>query len=236
MQTTKEIQMELSEQSYLVDVKIRHHICFFTENVNKFNEIKNYLANEQKTTQTPSITISMHKPEYEIYEIQSFDRNEIVRHKLKDIFEKYIDNIHGYMNNDNHDGRFSEKQYWVMVEDTSFCIDREGGFTGPFIKYYLQCQSAINIANRNWASKAQSIVSLGISRVRNNTNTCSPYVFEGITHGLIVSPKGDNGFGFDPIFRPLESDKTNAEMTMDEKGEFNPRIKGFQDIISFLLH
>lgn len=61
------------------------------------------------------------------------------------------------------------------------------------------------------------------------------YQFEGICKGTITEvEKGDNGFGYDPVFIPLGSDKTFAEMTMDEKAVFSHRKKATQQFISFL--
>ncbi len=61
------------------------------------------------------------------------------------------------------------------------------------------------------------------------------YQFEGICKGTITEvEKGENGFGYDPVFIPLGSDKTFAEMTMDEKAKFSHRKKATQQFISFL--
>lgn len=53
--------------------------------------------------------------------------------------------------------------------------------------------------------------------------------FEGITEGTILEErKGSDGFGYDPIFKPLGSDKTYAEMTLTEKNSFSHRKKSFE--------
>lgn len=52
--------------------------------------------------------------------------------------------------------------------------------------------------------------------------------FEGITEGTILEErKGSEGFGYDPIFKPLGSNKTYAEMTLAEKNSFSHRKKSF---------
>jgi XTP/dITP diphosphohydrolase len=44
--------------------------------------------------------------------------------------------------------------------------------------------------------------------------------FEGICEGQIINERrGEKGFGYDPVFIPAGSDKTFAEMTMEEKGQ-----------------
>jgi XTP/dITP diphosphohydrolase len=61
------------------------------------------------------------------------------------------------------------------------------------------------------------------------------YVFEGICPGIIISErKGNNGFGYDPIFIPTGSNKTFAEMDMAEKNKFSHRKKAMQKLIDFL--
>ena len=198
------------------------HIIFITENVSKYKEIQNYIS-----TSNANISIQMIKPDFELQEIQSLDRQEIVLKKLRDAFiaSNSLINMQHILD--------SEKETWIMVEDTSLCIDKLGGFPGPFIKYYLQSLSLSAIANANWASKANSYVSLAIGRYSEN-NELIAKAFEDSIEGLIVEPRGTNGFGYDAIFRPEESNNTNAEMTMDEKEKFNPRTKAFQKVIDFL--
>ena len=52
---------------------------------------------------------------------------------------------------------------------------------------------------------------------------------EGIYEGLIAEkPSGENGFGYDPVFFNPESEKTNAEMTWEEKNEVSHRGKAMR--------
>jgi XTP/dITP diphosphohydrolase len=61
------------------------------------------------------------------------------------------------------------------------------------------------------------------------------YCFEGICKGQVIdTPRGDNGFGYDPVFIPDGSEKTFAEMTMDEKNEFSHRRKAIDKLVEFL--
>ena len=60
-------------------------------------------------------------------------------------------------------------------------------------------------------------------------------LFEGICEGSIIEEKrGTQGFGYDPVFIPTGSDKTFAEMSMDEKNKFSHRKKGLDQMIRFL--
>lgn len=61
------------------------------------------------------------------------------------------------------------------------------------------------------------------------------YQFEGICEGEItLSPTGEKGFGYDPIFKPTGSDKTFAEMNTEEKNKFSHRRKAVDKLIEFL--
>ena len=70
-----------------------------------------------------------------------------------------------------------------------------------------------------------------ISLIQNGTE----YLFEGICTGnIILTRKGENGFGYDPVFIPDGSDKTFAEMNMTEKNKFSHRKKAMEKLIAFL--
>ena len=61
------------------------------------------------------------------------------------------------------------------------------------------------------------------------------YLFEGSCNGKInFKRKGDNGFGYDPVFIPHGSNKTFAEMEMTEKNKFSHRYKALQKLVGFL--
>lgn len=60
-------------------------------------------------------------------------------------------------------------------------------------------------------------------------------VFEGVCPGRIASaPRGDGGFGYDPVFIPDGSALTFAEMDMADKNRFSHRKKALDKLISFL--
>ena len=63
------------------------------------------------------------------------------------------------------------------------------------------------------------------------------YLFEGICKGQIIEEqKGGKGFGYDPIFIPEGSEKTFAEMTMEEKNSFSHRKKAISKLTDFLAN
>lgn len=61
------------------------------------------------------------------------------------------------------------------------------------------------------------------------------YQFEGICEGHIrEQASGEAGFGYDPLFEPLGSDRSFAEMSMDEKNKFSHRKKAAAKLVTFL--
>ena len=70
-----------------------------------------------------------------------------------------------------------------------------------------------------------------ISLIIDNKNYC----FEGIVNGTIIdTPKGDMGFGYDPIFVANNMKKTFAEITMSEKNKISHRAIATNKLIDFL--
>jgi XTP/dITP diphosphohydrolase len=61
------------------------------------------------------------------------------------------------------------------------------------------------------------------------------YLFEGQVDGEILTQSiGQTGFGYDPIFRPLESEKSFAEMSSDEKNAISHRGRATAKLQEFL--
>ena len=59
--------------------------------------------------------------------------------------------------------------------------------------------------------------------------------FEGIIEGEIThEKKGSNGFGYDPVFQPIESSITFAQMSMEQKNTISHRALALDKMISFL--
>lgn len=61
------------------------------------------------------------------------------------------------------------------------------------------------------------------------------HIFEGIIKGtLTFPPRGDKGFGYDPIFIPEGCSKTFAEMEAAAKHEISHRARAFALFVDFL--
>ena len=87
-----------------------------------------------------------------------------------------------------------------------------------------------------------------IEELRNHDNTKAQFrtvialiynkkefIFEGIIKGKIINEKkGDNGFGYDPIFQPEHNLLSFAELSTEEKNKISHRAKAFRKLIDFL--
>ena len=61
------------------------------------------------------------------------------------------------------------------------------------------------------------------------------YFFEGIIAGNIIRAKrGNEGFGYDPVFMPEGKNLTFAEMDLDEKNTISHRARAFEKLREFL--
>ena len=91
----------------------------------------------------------------------------------------------------------------------------------------------INKKDKNWKNKkikARFICALSISYL--NIKIASAI---GKVEGVISNaPKGNNGFGYDPIFIPENKKKTFGEMKSSQKYKLDHRYKAFKKIKRFL--
>ena len=110
---------------------------------------------------------------------------------------------------------------------------RWGGKNSDFKKAIKKVYRELNNKDKNWKSKkiikARFICALSISYL-NKKIACVVGKVEGrISH----KPKGQNGFGYDPIFIPIKSKKTFGEMKLSQKHKLDHRFKAFKKIKKF---
>lgn len=61
------------------------------------------------------------------------------------------------------------------------------------------------------------------------------HIFEGKLEGTIaLEPAGNEGFGYDPIFYPIGSNRSLAQMSLEEKNMISHRGKAFNGMLQFL--
>ena len=101
------------------------------------------------------------------------------------------------------------------------------GFPGPLAKWFLKSLGVDGVFNliKKLGGNDGAVLYAQIGYAEDAYNIV---YFEGAVHGKIVAPKGEKGFGFDPIFQPDGSEKTFAEMTLEEKNNLSHRGKAFK--------
>lgn len=119
----------------------------------------------------------------------------------------------------------------VLIEDTGIYVESWNNFPGALIKWMmktLDCQGIAKIIQpfENKNAYAETIVCFYDGEEFN--------IFIGKTEGKIVSPRGENGFGWDPIFEVGDSSKTFAEMTNEEKNNISMRKIALEKLKEFL--
>jgi XTP/dITP diphosphohydrolase len=59
--------------------------------------------------------------------------------------------------------------------------------------------------------------------------------FGEVRGNIIKSPRGHNGFGYDPLFIPDGYDNTMAELSHTEKNKISHRLKAFKELSKYLF-
>lgn len=120
----------------------------------------------------------------------------------------------------------------LIVEDTSLYLDALNGLPGPLIKWFLKTigvNGLFEIAEKLGNHSAQAKTIIGYAEDSKNIK-----FFEGTIEGKIVRPSGNNGFGWDAIFKPNGYDITFGQMSSEEKNLFSMRRLAFQKLRDYL--
>ena len=140
---------------------------------------------------------------------------------------------------------FSKKSNLVCIADDSGleidCLDKKPGIfsarwagsKGNFNKAIKRVYKELDKKDKNWRAKkikARFVCALSISYL-NKKICCVIGKVEGI---ISDEPRGKNGFGYDPIFIPLNKRKTFGEMKPTLKYKLDHRSKAFKKIKKFL--
>jgi inosine triphosphate pyrophosphatase len=108
-----------------------------------------------------------------------------------------------------------------MVEDTSLYLDAMNGLPGPLVKWFLKTvgiEGIYKLSESFGSVRATACTIIGYADEDGNL-----LFFEGSIEGILVPPRGADGFGWDPLFQPDGYQKTFAEMTPEEKKQCSMR-------------
>jgi inosine triphosphate pyrophosphatase len=128
----------------------------------------------------------------------------------------------------------------VLVEDTSLCFNALKGLPGPYIKWFLSSVEldGLNRMLHGFDDKtAYALCTFAYSAGRPEDSEETVLLFEGRTDGTIVPARArdrNQTFGWDPVFQPLNSDLTFAEMEPATKNSISHRFRALDKLRAYL--
>ena len=186
-------------------------LCFATNNKHKLEEVQLAVGGNFIIRSLKDIGCNEDLPETQ----NTFEGNAL--QKAEYVFQKY--------------------KVPCFADDSGLEVDALKGAPGVYSARYagLQRNDKDNLhlllknlqAEKNRAAQFHTVIALvGFGDAK---------FFDGIIRGSITeNERGSNGFGYDPVFIPDGSEKTFAEMTMEEKNKFSHRRKATDELVSFL--
>jgi XTP/dITP diphosphohydrolase len=186
-------------------------IVFATNNANKILEIQSMLPKSIAIISLESIGCHEEIPET----ADTIEENAIM--KANYVTEKY--------------------GYDCFADDTGLEVDALNGEPGVFSARYAGEQRS-----------AEDNMTLLLSNLEGKTNRKAQfktvitlnlkgkqYLFTGIARGEITLERvGNQGFGYDPIFRPENYQETFAQLPLETKNKISHRGKATVELIAFL--
>lgn len=120
-----------------------------------------------------------------------------------------------------------------MLEDAGLFIDALQGFPGVYSKYVFFTIGLPGILRL--LDRMENRTAVFRSVYAYSEPGKKPVIVVGECTGMIsTEPRGQHGFGYDPLFIPKGVEKTFGEMTIDEKNQFSHRAKALEKLITEL--
>ncbi|MHC3439536.1 RdgB/HAM1 family non-canonical purine NTP pyrophosphatase [Natrialbaceae archaeon A-gly3] len=187
-------------------------IQFVTGNEGKVREAREYFSGIEEVEQVS----------FDYTEIQSDDLAEIAAHGALEAFEEF-----------GGDG--------VLVGDTGLFVDALEGFPGPYSAYVEDTVGVERLwglarEEENRRAHFRTVLAFVDSEVLHTPGRSSGEqrdprelgveTFTGSVAGTLVAPRGEGGFGYDPIFE--YNGQTLAEMSTEEKNAISHRGRALE--------
>ncbi len=125
----------------------------------------------------------------------------------------------------------------VFADDTGLEVDALNGAPGVYSARY----AGENCSYQDNVDKLLREMRNAENRnARFKTSICliledQEYFFDGIVDGTITtSASGNEGFGYDPVFKPVGYEQTFAEMEASQKNEISHRGRAIRKLADFL--
>ena len=130
----------------------------------------------------------------------------------------------------------------ALADDSGLCVDALNGLPGIFSARWAEDENG----ERNWHRAMErvwrEIEATGPDASRDAHFACALAIawpndgqaenFEGRVDGTLVwPPRGERGFGYDPLFIPAGHDVTFGEMDPAEKHQISHRADAFRKLV-----
>ena len=126
----------------------------------------------------------------------------------------------------------------ALADDSGICVDALGGAPGIFSARFAgehgndQANNDLLLEKLSGVSDRGAHYTCAIVLAYPDGKTVEA---EGYFYGTITeNPRGERGFGYDPLFVPVGSSRTVAEYTDEEKNAISHRANALKELLSQL--
>lgn len=127
-------------------------------------------------------------------------------------------------------------EYMVMADDSGLFVDALNGEPGVYSSRYAGEEGNDGKNNKKLLKELKDVplekrTASFYSVIAIVTEEKEIFTVKGQCKGYInFEPKGDNGFGYDPLFVPLGYNKSFAELGNDIKNKISHRARALEEI------
>jgi non-canonical purine NTP pyrophosphatase (RdgB/HAM1 family) len=148
----------------------------------------------------------------DVHEIQSLDLEEVATYKAQEAY------------------RLLKSP--VLVEDTALTFKALGSLPGPLVRWFLESLGNDGIVKLLDGYDDRAVVAQVCFALCDENGI---KIFKGSTEGTVSpEPRGEKGFGWDPIFIPKGHEETWGEMDVDQQKETSMRRIALKKLQSYL--
>lgn len=131
--------------------------------------------------------------------------------------------------------------YPTLADDSGLCVEALNGDPGIYSARWAGVNKDFSYAMDLIKSKLDEVNAVDYSAnftcviTLYNPSTENVEYFKGVVEGeLTFPPRGDGGFGYDPIFIPKDYDKTFAELSLEIKQKISHRANALKKLKEYL--
>ncbi len=130
----------------------------------------------------------------------------------------------------------------ALADDSGLCVHALHGAPGIYSARYAG-ENATDAENNQRllaelegiAQEARTAHFVCVLVLMRHADDPQPIICEGNWHGRILElPRGNNGFGYDPLFRPQGLSSTSAELSPEEKNRISHRGQAMDQLVRAL--